>query len=86
MHDGEPRRDFVEDDDIISMSKRLQLGLYECILGGHSGPVKVVCALGQQSVGKSFHLNHLGGVFFDVAGGRCASTHPSPLTDALLPC
>jgi hypothetical protein len=33
--------------------------------------LQVVCALGQQSVGKSYQLNHLGGVFFDVAGGRC---------------
>jgi hypothetical protein len=41
MHDGEPRRDFEEHDDIISMSKRLQLGLYESVLSGHSGPVKV---------------------------------------------
>jgi Guanylate-binding protein, N-terminal domain len=72
MHDGEPRRDAADDgDDIVERSKQLRWGLYECLLNSHAGPVVVVCALGQQSVGKSYQLNHLGGVFFDVAGGRC---------------
>lgn len=71
MHDGEPRRDVVDNDDIVELSKQLRWGLYECLLNSHTGPVVVICALGQQSVGKSYQLNHLGGVFFDVAGGRC---------------
>ena len=71
MHDGEPRRNADDGDDIVELSKHLRWGLYECLLNSHDGPVVVVCALGQQSVGKSYQLNHLGGVFFDVAGGRC---------------
>jgi hypothetical protein len=71
MHDGEPRCDVDGDEDIVELSKQLRWGLYECLLNSHEGPVVIVCALGQQSVGKSYQLNHLGGVFFDVAGGRC---------------
>ena len=71
MHDGEPRKNAEDDEDIVEVSKTLRWGLLECLLNAHNGPVVVVCALGQQSVGKSYQLNHLGGVFFDVAGGRC---------------
>ena len=71
MHDGEPRCNIADSDDIVELSKQLRWGLYECLLNSHAGPVVVVCALGQQSVGKSYQLNHLGGGFFDVAGGRC---------------
>lgn len=73
MHDGEPRRG-VNDDadgDIDGIARALRLGLYESVLASHVGPVKFVCALGQQSMGKSYQLNHLGGTLFDVAGGRC---------------
>lgn len=55
-------------EDIVDLSKSLRLGPFEALLNSHEGPVKVVCALGQQSVGKSYQLNHLGGTFFDVAG------------------
>lgn len=68
MHDGEPLKELSAEEDIIDVSKRLRLGPFECLLRAHNGPVKVVCALGQQSVGKSYQLNHFGGVFFDVAG------------------
>ena len=74
MHDGEPRRGVdsaATDGDIDSMARALRLGLYESVLASHTGPVKFVCALGQQSMGKSYQLNHLGGTLFDVAGGRC---------------
>ena len=71
MHDGEPRKDFVEGDSIISMAHRLKLGLYECVLQSHTGPVVVVCALGQQSAGKSYMLNHLAGAMFGVKASRC---------------
>jgi len=74
MHDGEPRRGVdsaATDGDIDGMARALRLGLYESVLASHTGPVKFVCALGQQSMGKSYQLNHLGGTLFDVAGGRC---------------
>jgi hypothetical protein len=71
MHDGEPRRNVGDNSDIVELSKELRLGLYEFLLNAHAGPVVVCCALGQQSVGKSYQLNHLGGALFDVAGGRC---------------
>eukprot|EP00892_Ulva_mutabilis_P011345 jgi/Ulvmu1/8583/UM045_0026.1 len=74
MHDGEPRRGVeasAADGDIDGMARTLRLGLYESVLASHTGPVKFVCALGQQSMGKSYQLNHLGGTLFDVAGGRC---------------
>ena len=68
MHDGKPRREVSGAEDIVDLSKSLRLGPFEAVLNSHEGPVKVVCALGQQSVGKSYQLNHLGGTFFDVAG------------------
>lgn len=68
MHDGEPMTEASTDEDIIEVAGKLRLGPYECLLRAHTGPVKVVCALGKQSVGKSYQLNHFGGVFFDVAG------------------
>jgi hypothetical protein len=71
MHDGEPRTNVEPDEDILKLSEALRWGLYEVVLRSIEGPVVVVCAIGQQSVGKSYQLNHLGGTFFDVAGGRC---------------
>jgi hypothetical protein len=65
MHDGQPRTDVSdEEEDIVDLSKSLRLGNFEFILNAHVGPVKVVAALGQQSVGKSYQLNHLGGMLF----------------------
>jgi hypothetical protein len=61
MHDGEQRKDASDEDDIVDLSKSLRLGTFEFILNAHDGPVKVVTAFGQQSVGKSYQLNHLGG-------------------------
>jgi hypothetical protein len=71
MHDGEPRTNVEPDEDILKLSEELRWGLYEVVLNSVEGKVVVVCAIGQQSVGKSYQLNHLGGTFFDVAGGRC---------------
>jgi hypothetical protein len=71
MHDGEPRTNVEPDEDILKLSESLRWGLYEIVMNSTEGNVVVVCAIGQQSVGKSYQLNHLGGTFFDVAGGRC---------------
>jgi hypothetical protein len=38
---------------------------------GRDTPVLVLSAMGAQSTGKSYLLNHLANTFFDVAGGRC---------------
>jgi hypothetical protein len=64
MHDGQQRNDVLDEEDIEDLSKSLRLGTFEFILNAHDGPVKVVTALGQQSVGKSYQLNHLGGMLF----------------------
>ena len=46
--------------------------------------VIVISAMGAQSTGKSYQLNHLGGCLFDASGGRCTdgiwmTNAPSPL-------
>ena len=78
MHDGEPITDVTNEEDIIEVSNKLRLGPNECILRAHEGPVKVVCALGKQSVGKSYQLNHFGGVLFEVAGCVIRAYEPLP--------
>ncbi|KAN0134234.1 hypothetical protein V8E53_008006 [Lactarius tabidus] len=67
----------------------LSLGWYESIFQSYwtSKPVKVVSSMGEQSVGKSFTLNHLLGASF--SGGGLGTTEgvwmsASPTEDALI--
>eukprot|EP01119_Soliformovum_irregulare_P015879 TRINITY_DN4538_c0_g1_i3.p1 TRINITY_DN4538_c0_g1~~TRINITY_DN4538_c0_g1_i3.p1 ORF type:complete len:2418 (+),score=551.37 TRINITY_DN4538_c0_g1_i3:532-7785(+) len=55
----------------LDFASQIRLGLYEAVLGGWDGPVKVVTSMGKQSTGKSYTLNHLSGSLFNIAGGRC---------------
>jgi hypothetical protein len=54
------------------LSRMVRFGVLEWVLRqGRQWPLVVISAIGAQSTGKSYLLNHVGGAFFDVAGGRC---------------
>ncbi|KIO18759.1 hypothetical protein M407DRAFT_31571 [Tulasnella calospora MUT 4182] len=62
--DGIPREAIQQEilgREVADMIDIINLGPYEAILGSYMAtrPVKVVSAMGEQSVGKSFSLNHL---------------------------
>lgn len=64
---GQQQQQTVED-----LCRRVRFGPHEWVLRQmRDRGVQVVAAIGAQSTGKSYLLNHLGGAFFDVAGGRC---------------
>ncbi|KAH3761863.1 Sterol 3-beta-glucosyltransferase [Pelomyxa schiedti] len=55
-----------------SVAEGISFGLLDAIFSSClSKPVLVVTSMGKQSTGKSYTLNHLLGVLFDISGGRC---------------
>ncbi|KAH3743637.1 e3 ubiquitin-protein ligase trip12 [Pelomyxa schiedti] len=55
-----------------SVAEGISFGLLDAIFSScFNKPVLVVTSMGKQSTGKSYTLNHLLGVLFDISGGRC---------------
>jgi len=52
-------------------SELISFGPYDALLRSQQKDVIIITVMGAQSTGKSYLLNHIGGVYFDVAGGRC---------------
>ncbi|GAQ90196.1 hypothetical protein KFL_006110080 [Klebsormidium nitens] len=49
----------------------IRFGLYDAILDWWRGPIRIVSSMGKQSTGKSYTLNHLFGLSFEISGARC---------------
>ncbi|KXZ54769.1 hypothetical protein GPECTOR_4g839 [Gonium pectorale] len=72
LSNGRPLQLDEEVNDIRGVAQTVSLGLYDAVFATLSSlPVYAVSSMGSQSVGKSYQLNHFGGCYFDVSGGRC---------------
>ena len=55
----------------IELAALINFGFYENVFKLWTGDVKVISSMGKQSTGKSFTLNHLTGLSFNISGARC---------------
>ena len=55
----------------FELSNLISFGLYETVFKMWTGDVKVISSMGKQSTGKSYTLNHLTGLSFNISGARC---------------
>ena len=55
----------------IELAALINFGFYEKVFKLWTGDVKVISSMGKQSTGKSFTLNHLTGLSFNISGARC---------------
>ncbi|KAH3767692.1 E3 ubiquitin-protein ligase TRIP12 [Pelomyxa schiedti] len=64
----------IGNKDQHDVALEISFGLLESIFASSARkPVFVVTSMGKQSTGKSYVLNHLLGVLFDISGGRCTN-------------
>ncbi|KAF8289765.1 hypothetical protein DL93DRAFT_2069130 [Clavulina sp. PMI_390] len=70
--------------DVLQIAESITLGWYESILSTYlaNKPVKVVSSLGEQSVGKSYALNHFLDTSFAGSAMRCTEGAWMSLTEA----
>ena len=71
LSNGMHMRSQADQLDIFSIADAVGFGMYDSILSGWTGDVRVISTMGMQSTGKSFWLNHFAGTLFNVSGGRC---------------
>ncbi|KAH3767687.1 E3 ubiquitin-protein ligase TRIP12 [Pelomyxa schiedti] len=64
----------IGNKDQNDVADEISFGLLESVFASCTRkPVFVVTSMGKQSTGKSYVLNHLLGVLFDISGGRCTN-------------
>ena len=70
MNDGDPLS-LKTVQNAIELAALINFGFYEKVFKLWTGDVKVISSMGKQSTGKSFTLNHLTGLSFNISGARC---------------